>query len=55
MEKQIVERGTDVVAVAAVLSPWWLSISEIAQIALPILGCLWLLLQMVFLIIRFKK
>jgi len=38
-------------AVAAVTSPWWLpvlhSISEVAALVLPILGVLWLCVQIV--------
>jgi hypothetical protein len=43
------ELTTDVVAVAAVASPWWLpSLAQVhdgAAWVLPLLGCLWLLLQ----------
>jgi hypothetical protein len=37
---------TDVAAVAAAASPLWLhSMSDFAAMALPILGCAWLLMQ----------
>lgn len=39
------------VAPAAVISPWWLpwlqTVSETAALVLPILGVLWLVIQMV--------
>jgi hypothetical protein len=42
---------TDTGAVAAIASPWWLpalhSVSDVAALVLPILGVLWLLLQIV--------
>ena len=46
----VVERVTNAVAGAAVVSPWWLpsvtDVSKAATIALPILGCAWLIIQM---------
>jgi hypothetical protein len=46
----MVDRATNAVAGAAVVSPWWLpsmtEVSHAATIALPILGCVWLLIQM---------
>jgi hypothetical protein len=42
---------TDTGAVAAIVSPWWLpalhSVSDVAALILPILGVLWLCLQIV--------
>lgn len=42
---------TDTGAVAAIVSPWWLpalhSVSDVAALVLPILGVLWLCLQIV--------
>lgn len=42
---------TDTGAVAAIASPWWLpalhSVSDVAALVLPILGVLWLLLQII--------
>ena len=46
-----VDRSTDVVAVVAIASPWWLeplqSGSEFAGLTLPILGCIWLVVQII--------
>lgn len=40
---------TDTGAVAAVISPWWLpvvhQVSDVAALTLPILGALWLIVQ----------
>jgi hypothetical protein len=40
---------TDTGAVAAIVSPWWLpavhQISDVAALALPILGAVWLIVQ----------
>lgn len=48
----VMERATNAVAGAAVVSPWWLpsmtQLSHGATIALPILGCAWLLIQIYF-------
>ena len=45
------EYVTDVVAVAAIASPWWLptlqTVHDWAAWALPIMGVLWLALQMI--------
>lgn len=42
----ITERTTDVVAIASVSSPWWLShVSEIAGLLLPVAGVIWLAVQ----------
>jgi hypothetical protein len=43
------EMLTDTGAIAAIASPWWLpalhSVSDVAALVLPILGVLWLCLQ----------
>lgn len=40
---------TDTGAVAAIMSPWWLpavhQVSDVAALALPILGAVWLVVQ----------
>lgn len=40
---------TDTGAVAAIVSPWWLpavhQLSDVAALALPILGAVWLIVQ----------
>lgn len=45
----ISERLTDVAAIASVASPWWLpwlsTTSEIAGLLLPVLGVIWLIVQ----------
>lgn len=45
------ERITNGVAVGAVASPWWIDslngASNLAANILPILGCAWLLMQMI--------
>lgn len=45
-----VDRGTDLVAAAGVTSPFWLpplaTVSEVAALVLPIIGVVWLLIQM---------
>lgn len=50
MREAVIDRATNAVAGAAVVSPWWLpsitEVSKAATIALPILGCAWLLIQM---------
>jgi hypothetical protein len=50
------ERATTTVAAGAVSSPWWLpslsSISETAGLLLPILGCTWLIVQIILKITR---
>lgn len=42
---------TDTGAIAAIASPWWLpalhEVSDVAALVLPILGVLWLCLQIV--------
>ena len=49
---------TDTGAVAAIASPWWLpalhSVSDVAALVLPILGVLWLCLQIAIKIYQFK-
>jgi len=51
MNGPIMDKITAGVAAGAVVSPWWLpaikAVSDGASIVLPILGCLWLLVQMV--------
>lgn len=51
-----VEGATKATAIAAVVSPWWLpplhTISEVAALALPIMGVLWLCVQIVIAIYR---
>jgi Na+/alanine symporter len=46
-------------AVAAIASPWWLpglhTISEVAALVLPIMGVLWIVLQVVIAIYKFKR
>jgi hypothetical protein len=50
---------TDTGAVAAIVSPWWLpalhSVSDVAALVLPILGVLWLCLQIVVKIHQVKR
>lgn len=47
----MMERVTNTVAAGAVVSPWWLpSLSDISQFAalmLPVLGCVWLIVQII--------
>ena len=47
----IAERVTNTVAGAAVISPWWMpslaDVSSVAGLLLPIIGCAWLLLQII--------
>lgn len=42
---------TDTGAVAALVSPWWLplvhEVSDVAALCLPILGALWLIVQII--------
>lgn len=44
-----IEKATNVIAGAAAVSPWWMpslaDISQTAALLLPILGCAWLLVQ----------
>lgn len=51
MIEKVVDRATDGVAVGGVTSPLWLpqlyEWSQIAALGLPILGCIWLLVQIV--------
>ena len=48
--------GTDAVAVAAVASPIWLEhVSQGAALVLPILGCLWLAVQIVGYLVKKGK
>lgn len=52
----MVERMTNTIAGGAIISPWWLpnlsTISEFAALMLPILGCAWLIVQIVLKITR---
>lgn len=47
----IVERTTNAIAAGAAVSPWWLpsigDISSGAALLLPILGCAWLIVQII--------
>lgn len=51
MNSPLMERTTDVTAVAAVISPVWLPIikevSDVSSLLLPVAGLLWLLIQIV--------
>jgi hypothetical protein len=44
-----IEKVTNVIAAGAAVSPWWMpslaDISQTAALLLPILGCAWLLVQ----------
>jgi hypothetical protein len=48
----MIERVTNTIAAGAVASPWWLpsleGISQVAALLLPVIGCAWLLLQIVW-------
>ena len=45
----MMNKVADGIAVGAISSPWWLptlyDVSNIAALLLPILGCIWLLIQ----------
>lgn len=47
----MMERATNAVAAGAVASPWWLpsltTVSEVAGLMLPILGVIWLCVQII--------
>lgn len=49
MTHRIIERATDLVATAGVVSPIWVpmlgEISHLAGLLMPILGCVWLGVQ----------
>jgi Na+/alanine symporter len=51
MQNPIVDRVTDGVAVSAVTSPVWLpglqQLSELSGLVVPILGAIWLIIQIV--------
>ncbi len=51
--------ATDAGALAAVVSPWWLpwlkEVSEIASFTLPIIGVIWLCVQIVVKLYEFGK
>lgn len=46
-----IEKATNVIAAGAAVSPWWMpslaDISQTAALLLPILGCAWLLVQII--------
>ena len=50
---------TDTGAIAAIISPWWLpalhGVSEVAALVLPILGVLWLCVQIVVKLHQVKR
>jgi len=45
----MMEKMTNTIAAGAVVSPWWMpslaDISQLAALLLPILGCAWLIVQ----------
>jgi len=45
------ERATNAIAAGAAVSPWWLpslaDVSQTAALLLPVLGCAWLIVQIV--------
>jgi len=47
----MMERATNAIAAGAVASPWWLpslaDVSQFAGLLLPILGVIWLLVQII--------
>jgi hypothetical protein len=51
--------GTDFVALAAVASPWWLDqvehVSQGAAMLLPMLGVIWITMQIINFILNRKK
>ena len=57
--KAVNDGGTAIVATTAIASPLWLdrvqTVSEYAEIALPILGALWLVVQIVYKIREYNK
>jgi hypothetical protein len=46
-----IEKATNVIAAGAAVSPWWMpslaDISQNAALLLPILGCAWLIVQII--------
>jgi hypothetical protein len=46
-----VDKVTNVIAAGAAVSPWWMpslaDVSQTAALLLPILGCAWLLVQII--------
>lgn len=53
LDSQVATLTTNTVAAAAVTSPLWLqNLSNGAAVLLPILGCLWLLIQIFY---HFRK
>ncbi len=57
--KEMHDHLTTATAGAAVASPFWLptlqEVSEVASVTLPILGALWLIVQIVIKIIEFRR
>lgn len=53
------DHATTIVAVSAVSSPWWLqalhAVSDGAALVLPILGVIWLVIQMTAWFLKKKK
>lgn len=51
MNDPIIQKVTSGIAAGAAISPWWLpalkSASEVAGMLLPLLGVVWLIVQMV--------
>lgn len=47
----MIEKTTNTIAAGAVISPWWMpslaDVSATAGLMLPIIGCAWLLLQII--------
>jgi hypothetical protein len=45
----MIEKATNTIAAGAVTSPWWMpslaDVSQTAALLLPILGCAWLIVQ----------
>ena len=55
----MVDHSTTAIAAVAVSSPFWLpglkTVSEVAALLLPILGAVWLVVQIAGYIIRYRK
>lgn len=50
------ERVTAAVAAGAILSPWWLPLAhDVAAMWAPILGCAWLLVQIIAKLVDMAK
>jgi hypothetical protein len=54
----MIERATNYIAAGAAASPWWLpslqEVSETAALLLPVIGCAWLILQIISKLIERK-